>query len=155
MAPAYARGRGRGERAGAGHLRAYIRGMSRATTIAEHMTESPHTIGKDQTLERASAVMRAHDIRHLPVLEGGVLLGILSNRDVYLIETLQDVDPTRVTVEEAMSAEPYAVSPETPLKDVVREMIAHKYGAAVVMRGREVAGIFTTIDALRALDERL
>lgn len=126
-----------------------------APTIRSYMTPSPHTIGKDQTLERASVVMRTHDIRHLPVLEGGKLLGILSNRDVYLIETLQDVDPAKVTVEEAMSAEPYAVAPDTPLADVVREMIAHKYGAAVVMQGREVVGIFTTIDALRALADRL
>ncbi len=123
--------------------------------VREHMTESPYTIGKDQTLDRASAVMRAHRIRHLPVLEGGTLLGILSNRDVYLIETLDDVDPASVTVEEAMTAEPYAVAPDTPLKEVVDEMIAHKYGAAVVMEGREVSGIFTTIDALRVLSDRL
>jgi acetoin utilization protein AcuB len=119
------------------------------------MTPSPHTIGKDQTLDHASEVMRAHSIRHLPVLDGGTLLGLLSNRDVYLVETLKDVDPAKVTVEEAMSAEPYAVKPETALVDVVRTMEEHKYGAAVVMRGREVVGIFTTIDALRALRERL
>lgn len=124
-------------------------------TVRDYMTESPHTIGKDQTLERASHVMREHAIRHLPVLEGGALLGILSNRDVYLIETLRDVDPGSVTVEEAMSAEPYSVAPDAPLVDVVRAMEEHKYGAAVVMRGRDVVGIFTTIDALRALRERL
>lgn len=124
-------------------------------SVHDYMTPSPHTIGKDQTLARASEVMRAHGIRHLPVLEGGALLGLLSVRDVYLIETLRDVDETTVTVEEAMSAEPYAVKPETPLAEVVQTMEERKYGAAVVMRGREVAGIFTTIDALRALRERL
>jgi acetoin utilization protein AcuB len=126
-----------------------------APTVRDYMTPSPHTIGKDQTLDHASEVMRAHSIRHLPVLDGGTLLGLLSNRDVYLVETLKDVDPAKVTVEEAMSAEPYAVKPETALVDVVRTMEEHKYGAAVVMRGREVVGIFTTIDALRALRERL
>jgi acetoin utilization protein AcuB len=125
------------------------------TTIREHMTASPHTIGKDQTLAKASEVMRANLIRHLPVLHGGALLGILSTRDVYLVETLQDVDPAKVTVEEAMTAEPYAVAPDTPLAEVVATMIEHKYGAAVIMEGRDVTGIFTTIDALRALAERL
>lgn len=125
------------------------------TTVREHMTESPHTIGKDQTLGRASAMMRQYGIRHLPVLEGGKLLGILSNRDVYLVESFDDVDPEEVTVEEAMTPEPYAVSPDTPLRDVVETMIEHKYGAAVVMRGSTVVGIFTTIDALRALRDRL
>lgn len=124
-------------------------------TVREHMTKSPYTIGRDQTLDRASEVMRANGIRHLPVLEGGELLGILSNRDVYLIETLQDVDPAKVTVEEAMSAEPYAVAPDTPLAEVVSTMAKHRYGAAVVMQGRDVVGIFTTVDALQVLAERL
>lgn len=124
-------------------------------TIRDVMTESPHTIGKAQTLDKASQVMREHGIRHLPVLDGGELLGILSNRDVYLIETLQDVDPEKVTVEEAMSADPYAVAPDAVLKDVVGQMAEHKYGAAVVMEGRKVIGIFTTIDALRVLATRL
>ncbi|HJL14340.1 MAG TPA: CBS domain-containing protein [Sandaracinaceae bacterium LLY-WYZ-13_1] len=119
------------------------------------MTESPHTIGKDQTLDKASEVMREGGIRHLPVLDGGQLLGIVSTRDVYLIETLQDVDPAKVTVEEAMSAEPYAVSPDTPLKEVAETMAEHKYGAAVVMEGRKVVGIFTTVDACRVLASKL
>ncbi len=125
------------------------------TTIGEHMSPSPHTIGRDQTLDTASRIMREHRIRHLPVLEGGKLLGILSSRDVHLIETLDDVDPTRVTVEEAMSAEPYAVAPGASLIDVVRTMAEHKYGAAVVMEHSKVVGIFTTIDALRVLADRL
>lgn len=124
-------------------------------TIRDAMTASPHTIGKDQTLDHASRVMREHQIRHLPVLDGGEVLGILSIRDVYLIETLQDVDPAKVTVEEAMSAEPYSVVPDAPLKEVVAQMAEHKYGAAVVMEGRQVVGIFTTIDALRELSTRL
>lgn len=124
-------------------------------TIAELMTPSPHTIGLEQTLETASRVMREHGIRHLPVLHGGELRGIVSTRDVFLIETLRDVDEKVVTVEEAMTAEPYAVRPDTPLKEVVDTMAAHKYGAAVVMQGPKVVGIFTTIDALRVLSERL
>jgi acetoin utilization protein AcuB len=124
-------------------------------TLSEVMTESPHTIGKDQTLEKASQVMRDNGIRHLPVLDGGQLLGIVSNRDVYLIETLQDVDAAKVTVEEAMSAEPYAVAPDASLKDVTAEMAEHKYGAAVVMEGRKVDGNFTTVDALRVLASKL
>jgi CBS domain-containing protein len=115
------------------------------------MTVAVHTIGRDQTLESASLQMREHRVRHLPVLEGGKLLGVLSQRDVLLIESLPDVDPAVVTVEEAMSAQPYAVEPDAELGAVLRMMAEHKYGAAVVMEHGKVAGIFTTIDALTLL----
>lgn len=128
--------------------------MSEAT-VGDYMSRSPHTIGKDMSLATASKVMREHGVRHLPVLDGGQVIGILSNRDVYLLETLQDVEASGVTVEEAMSAEPYSVAAGTPLKEVVVHMAEHKYGAAVIMDGKKVQGIFTTIDALRALAERL
>ena len=124
-------------------------------TIADHMTPAPHTIGLDQPMSRASALMREHAIRHLPVLTGGELLGLVSHRDIALVEGLEGIDPANIRVEEAMTPEPYAVTPETPLVDVVRTMGEKKYGAAVVMKGREVVGIFTTIDALRVLADRL
>ena len=125
------------------------------TTIRDYMTASPHTVGRDQSLSSASEMMREHACRHLPVLHGGQLVGILSDRDVYLLETLEDVDETKVTVEEAMTQVVYAVPPDASLKAVVEEMASHKYGAAVIMEGKTVVGIFTTIDALRALSARL
>ncbi|MGE0789795.1 MAG: CBS domain-containing protein [Sandaracinaceae bacterium] len=124
-------------------------------TIADYMTASPHTIGLEQTLSNASRRMHEHGIRHLPVLHGGELRGILSSRDIALVEALDGADPETVTVEEAMSAETYVVAPTETLASVVGTMADRKYGAAVVMIGREVVGIFTTIDALRALRERL
>src|SRR5688572_2589767 len=119
--------------------------------VQKFMTTTPHSIGKDQTLARAHDVMRSHRVRHLPVLEGGKLVGIVTERDLHLVETLRDVDPTSVTVEEAMSEHVYAVDPDTSL-DVVAETLAeHKYGSAVVMQNGKVVGIFTTNDACRAL----
>lgn len=121
------------------------------TTIRQYMTPSPHTIGVDQSLAVAAETMRAHKIRHLPVLKGGKVVGILSERDVQLVSGLPAVDPTTVTVEDAMSDMVYAVTPDTPLEEVAAEMAAHKYGAALVTEGGRVAGVFTTIDALLAL----
>lgn len=123
----------------------------RAPAIAAFMTSSPHSIGRDQSLAAAHRLMREHRIRHLPVLEGGRLVGILSDRDLHLAETLKDVDAERVPVEDAMTPTPYAVSPSTPLGEVAREMAEQKIGSAVVMEGRTVVGVFTVIDALRAL----
>jgi acetoin utilization protein AcuB len=120
--------------------------------IESFMTRSVYTIGTKSPLAEAHRLMNEHAIRHLPVLEGGRLIGMLSQRDLHLIETLKDVDPKEVLVEEAMSQDAYTVGPEASLEEVAREMALHKYGSAVVVRGGQVLGIFTTTDALRALD---
>jgi acetoin utilization protein AcuB len=125
---------------------------SMTDTIETFMTRSVHTIGTKTLLADAHRMMNDNNIRHLPVLEGGRLVGMLSQRDLHLIETLKDVDPKEVRVEEAMSQDCYTVAPEAPLAEVAREMAQHKYGSAVILRGAEVLGIFTTTDALRALD---
>ena len=119
--------------------------------VGDFMTHSPHSIGRKQTLATALALMRRFDVRHLPVLDGGRIVGLLSQRDVLFVETLRDVDASAVSVDEAMSPDVYTVAPETPLVDVVAEMADHKYGCAVVLDGATVAGIFTTVDAMRAL----
>jgi acetoin utilization protein AcuB len=119
------------------------------------MTRAVHTIGTKSPLSEAHRLMNDHAIRHLPVLEGGRLVGVVSMRDLHLIETLKGVDPQEVSVEEAMAQEAYTVPPGTGLTEVARTMALHKYGSAVVARDGRVEGIFTTIDALRALDTLL
>jgi acetoin utilization protein AcuB len=123
--------------------------------IQRYMTTTPHSIGADQTLAHAHAVMREHKIRHLPVLVGGKLVGMVTDRDLRFIETLRDVDPAKVPVEDAMVTDVYSVSPETPVDEVVREMGLHKYGSAVVMQNQKVVGIFTTVDVCNAFAELL
>lgn len=124
-------------------------------TIQMHMTTSPHAIGRDQTLSAAHRLMKKHQIRHLPVLDGGVLAGVISDRDLSLIEMLRDVDPGLVRVDDAMSTSIYSVSPDAPLDEVVSTMAEHKYGCAVVMQNGQVVGIFTTVDACRTLAQLL
>jgi acetoin utilization protein AcuB len=129
--------------------------MTKELTIGDRMTKTPHLIGAEQSMRAAHDLMRTHDIRHLPVLHGGKLIGLLSLRDLHLVETLPDVDPERVRVEEAMTQDVYAVEPKTPLKLVVSEMASRKLGSAVVVEGTKVVGVFTTVDALDLLAERL
>ena len=125
--------------------------MTKRATVASYMTKSPHSIGRKQTLTRAHELMREHRIRHLPVLDGGQLVGLVSQRDLHLIEALSDVKPDDVPVEEAMSQAPFTVPPDALLEDVVREMAEKKYGSAVVMEKGNAVGVFTTVDALRVL----
>ena len=123
--------------------------------VQKYMTTSPHTIRPDLTLTDAAKTMREHNIRHLPVLSGGSLVGLLSMRDIHLIETLKDVNPSEVIVEDAMSQEVYVISPDSSLDEVVDEMAAKKYGSAIVQQNGKVVGIFTVIDALQALSDLL
>lgn len=116
------------------------------------MTHAPHTIGQEQPVARAHEMMREYKIRHLPVLHGGKLVGIVSLGDLHLLETLEVIDTSKVTVEEAMTADVYTASPETKLAEVVEHMIEHKNGSAVIVdKHGKVSGVFTTIDALRVL----
>jgi acetoin utilization protein AcuB len=124
--------------------------------ISRYMTTQPWTIRKDATMSQAHELMRAHRIRHLPVLEGGKLVGIVSDRDLHLIETLPDSDPDEITVEEAMTEEVYEVNLDHPVDAVAEQMAARKYGCAVVVNRRGgVEGIFTTIDAMQILADVL
>lgn len=123
--------------------------------ISKYMTRIPHTIGRDQTLTAAHHMMREHRIRHLPVLSGGRLVGLLSERDLALIETLHSVDPDLTLAEEAMTQAPYTVSPDSPLDEVAATMAEQRYGSAVVMDHDKIVGVFTTTDALQALVELL
>jgi acetoin utilization protein AcuB len=120
-------------------------------TIRQYMTAGPHTVSRSQPLTVARRMMREHDVRHLPVLDGGTVVGLISERDLLLVETLPGVNPTDVRVEEAMVAEMFTATPDTPIADVIETMIARKLGSAVIVEDEHVVGVFTTIDALRAL----
>ena len=117
------------------------------------MSAEPKTIGKDEPLVAAHRLMQTHRIRHLPVVSGGRLVGIVSERDLYLLETVKSVDPRREPVEEAMTAFPFTVPRCADLAEVARQMWQHRYGSALVVEEGELLGIFTRADALRALSE--
>lgn len=129
-------------------------GMSELS-VERFMTHSPHTIGHDQPLRAAHEKMRLYGIRHLPVLQAGKLVGMLSQRDLHFIETLSDVDPETVPVSDAMSTDTYAVGPRSTLRKVAAEMADHRYGSAVVVDKDRVIGILTTVDGMRALSTLL
>ena len=119
------------------------------------MTDSPHTIGPTRSLAVARKMMLEHGVRHLPVLDGGRIVGLLSERDLLLVESLPGVNPTDVRVEEAMVQNVFTVEPDAPVGETVETMIERKLGSAVVSVGERITGVFTTIDALRALHELL
>lgn len=121
--------------------------------ISRFMTACPLTIGRTMPLATARAEMNRLGVRHLPVLHGGSLVGVLSLRDIELLESLPGVSAEGADVEEAMTQDVLAVAPDAPLDAVAKQMADRKLGSAVVVENDEVVGIFTTVDALRAIGE--
>lgn len=128
--------------------------MKTMPKIQKVMTAMPHTIGADITLKKAMEMMREFRIRHLPVQKAGQLVGVISDRDIKLARSFQG--PGELMVDDVMSPDPYVITPEAQLDDVVLNMAEHKYGCAIVQQSNgKVVGIFTDNDALRVLGETL
>jgi len=132
-----------------------LRVVRQFPSVREYMSPSPFTISARRPLAAAQDLMREHGIRHLPVLDGGEVVGVLSERDVLLVESMPQINPTVVRVEEAMVQNVFQTSPDDPVGEVVEIMIERKLGSAVVVEGAKVVGVFTTIDALRSLHDLL
>jgi len=128
---------------------------SRALTIASFMTRVVHTVPMETSLPHARSLMEKHRVRHLPVVDGEKLVGVLSERDLGRLEGFPMVNLNLVSVPDAMSEVPYVVAPTTPLLEVLQNMHEHRYGSVVVVENDHIVGIFTTIDALSLLIESL
>lgn len=116
--------------------------------VSDFMSGAPHAIDAESSTIRALHLMRERAVRHLPVIEHGALVGLLSERDVLLSRTL---DGERMTVRESMTPTPLTVAPGTPIEDVAWAMWRRGAAAAIVLDGAMVVGIFTATDAVRAL----
>lgn len=126
-------------------------------TIKRAMTPFPYSVDIAAPIGEAQAFMREHKIRHLPVTEDGVLIGVVSDRDIKLLlgPDFDYPDPSELTVRDAMVLETYVVDIDTPLAAVARHMAEHRVGSALVTKKGKLAGVFTSTDACRALAELL
>ena len=118
--------------------------------ICDVMVSSPRTVRADLPIWRAWKIMRECDCRHLPVLDHGKVVGIVSDRDLKLVSS--NLRSETLEVSEAMSQSLFYVGPSESLLKVLHEMVSHKYGAALVVdREKKLMGIFTATDALAYL----
>jgi acetoin utilization protein AcuB len=117
--------------------------------------QKPITIERTASLADAQRVMRQYQIRHLPVLEGGNLVGVVTQRDLHLLESVGEADVENSKVDEAMTEHPFIVTSDAALDEVLDIMADHKYGSVIVMGHTGVEGIFTAADACRVFAEML
>ena len=121
-------------------------------TLDRYMTRHPHSIRVDETLATAKRMMAHLRVRHLPVLEAGNVIGIVSERDVAFAER---AGAGAKKVSDACVEEAYAVDIDTSLFVVATTMAEKKIGSAIILEDGKLAGIFTTVDACRALADSL
>jgi acetoin utilization protein AcuB len=111
------------------------------------------TIVPETTLQEAYRIMTEKHIRHLPVLDSGKLIGVVTDRDLRLATSaLAPIPfPPACRVDAVMSREPLTADPMDPVEDAARIMRERKIGCLPVLDDGDVAGIITGIDLLDAL----
>jgi acetoin utilization protein AcuB len=123
--------------------------------VADRMTTVPRFLAPHETVRTARALMAREGIRHLPVLDGDKLVGVISERDLRFAAQLPSAEGDALAVEQVMVRKPHTVRSETPLNEAARVMAERRLGSVVVVDGKKVIGILTTTDALAALVDLL
>ncbi len=121
------------------------------------MTPFPWFIHAQDRLPRAVEVMREQGIRHLPVTRDGRLVGVVTERDIQLAESMRPDPGEReaLSVEDVAALDPYVVDIGERLDRVLLEMAERRIGSALVVKHGKLAGILTASDACRAFGEFL
>jgi acetoin utilization protein AcuB len=112
------------------------------------MTPFPHSIGKSATLDEARAMMARHEIRHLPVIDGERLAGVIDQRAI-------DLSPEAGRVGDVVLKEAYVVELSESLDGILLRMAKEHLDCAVVVKESRLAGIFTFSDVCRSYGELL
>jgi acetoin utilization protein AcuB len=130
----------------------------------EWMNPRPLTVGPETMLAEAKVIMERYWVRHLPVVEGDALVGMLSDRDIRMAslppgpaytDAEREALLGRVAVRDTMTRNPRTVGPDAPLVEVVRLMLEHRFGGVPVLDGGRLVGIITETDILRAFLKRV
>jgi CBS domain-containing membrane protein len=127
-------------------------------TVKTLMTTEVSTLERNDTLDVADDLMTLERIRHLPVLDEGRVVGVVSQRDLFRSalavalgygENAQKKLLRTIRVKEVMHEPAITVSPEVAAKEAIRLMLEHKIGCLPVVEGHTLMGIVTETDILR------
>jgi acetoin utilization protein AcuB len=134
--------------------------------VRDIMTENPRTVEVTDNIADALDVLHDLDVRHVPVVEEGRLVGLLSDRDLrsYSLPAIVEMrNPDKAAarlehaVSEIMRGDVISIGAEDDVIDLVRLMIDHKYGAVPVVDAVEgtLVGIVSYLDVLTAVEDLL
>lgn len=120
--------------------------------VDEYSTPCPIVVPMNAPVATAIAMMQENDIRHLPVVDGQRVVGIISDRDTRIAGAGYE---NKIAIADLMQEAPYHVEKNTPLLSVVFHLSEEKIGSAIITDNGKLDGIFTTTDALNALVDML
>jgi CBS domain-containing protein len=129
--------------------------------VREIMMGSPVTLKPDDTLNLANDVISLGRIRHIPIVDDGRLVGLLSERDLLGSATNQIFGLKHknkaallksVKINEVMKKRVITVAPDTPIKDAAHLMADKKIGCVPVVSAGALVGLVTTTDILRYVE---
>ncbi len=132
--------------------------------VEDIMSREVITLCEDDTLRDAINSVQRNHIRHIPIVEGKRLIGIVTDRDIKratpslysgISQDKFDEMIAGLSLGRVMTRDPVSVSPDMSIKAAVQMMIGKKYGALPVVEGGELVGIITDIDFLRILERML
>ena len=114
--------------------------------VEKSMTAEPHSVGPDTTLAEACALVRQHHVRHLPVVDGERLVGVVSDRDLRASQASDPEGDTRVAT--IMTTYPVVIHEDEHLGRAAERMVRHRISCLPVVRGRQLVGILSLRDVL-------
>ena len=132
----------------------FVRIILKNIPIGMYITRSPTTVTLQASYKEIVDLMENNVIRHLPVLDGKKVVGIISERNLKLPPHL--ANEINLKAEVIMTIDPYTIQSDTPLHKVVSVMAERRIGSVIIVSSQgELVGIFTTVDALNALNDIL
>lgn len=124
-------------------------------TVRAYMSPNPVAANVRESLEHINDMMQRQGIRHMPVLDDGKVVGVVSDRDIRLAKGFRHGRLKDFEAADVCSDEVYLTHPDSNLKEVAATMAERRIGSAIVVEDDRPVGIFTTTDACRALAELL
>lgn len=131
--------------------------------IGELMSAHPKTVTPQDSLLDATKILKESGFKHLPVVDNGDLVGVVTDRDLKrasasdattleVHELLYLLD--KVKVEQIMVRDPVTTQPEDTVESAAKLMIDRKVGCLPVVSGGKLSGIVTKGDLVKLLASR-
>lgn len=133
--------------------------MGTSVSVNDIMTKNVVTLEVDAALDKATDLFKKHKIRHIPVIDNGRIVGILSQTDILRLSfgniyaedgmSSDDGIMDMLSINQVMKSKPDTVKVDETVEDVAKRFLKAEYHALPVVDGDKLVGIVTTTDVIR------